>query len=78
MGLLFHLPSPKNDMVIVLEDLLNLAHINPVTGLLVIAQFATGDVRTGMSGCYLSNPDALLAAIKKVEHKAIWEKSNLK
>jgi len=78
MGLLFQLPRPKNDMVTVLEELLPLAYSGPITGLLIIAKFPDGIPRIGIAGRYLYNPDALLAAIKKAEHKAVWAKSNLR
>lgn len=78
MGNVFSLTRARNSMEVVLEDLLCMARINPLTGLIVIAQFAPEDTRIGISGRYLSNTDALLAAIKKAEHKATWEKHNLR
>lgn len=75
MGKVFNLPKAKNDMVTVLEDMLCLAQISPMTGLIVVTRFACHESHIGIAGRYLDNPEALLAEIRKMEKKAIWTRS---
>lgn len=74
MGNVYSLPRAKNGMETVLEDLLCLAHINPITGLIVIAQFPNEDPRIGIAGRFLCSEDDLLAAIQKLGDKEVWRK----